>query len=1122
MKFLLCALVALFIHEHDTASAFVVPTSKSYCSIKSFSTTTLGATQDAAKKRIVVIGNGMVGQRFMVNIIKLDKTNDCQLYTFCEEPRAAYNRVKLTSYFDTKDPSALSMTSDFLRDGKTTWYEENNVELLIGEKAVKVDSEQKVVVGQSGNEIPYDAIVFATGSYPFVPPIPGRQRPGVFVYRTIEDLENMLDYVEKHNVKSAAVIGGGLLGLEAAKAAKDMGLESHIIEFAPILMCRQIDQGGHNALVGKIEEMGLKVHCGAKTEAFVGVDGSIDNESMSPVSALRFSNEGWDDLPVQMVIVSAGIKPRDELAKDSGVALGERGGIVVDEQMRTSESGVYAIGECALYNNFIYGLIAPGYVMADVAAKCVAQDLGVLPVDAPESLPAFTGADMSTKLKLLGCDVASFGVNQPGPEDTDVSELAWNDPVQGVYRKLIFNKAGDRLRGGILVGDAADYDVLHKLTTQAVQELPEGGAAALLPPQSARGGGVVADTGISDDPNTQVCSCNDVTRGTIAAKIQELGVDGATLAAIKKCTRAGTGCGGCEPQVKAVLKQEIEKLGGAVTNHLCEHFAYSRPELMALVRTAADPETVNSFEKILAKHGSGDGCEICKPTVGSILASVYNGIILDEGRDALQDTNDRALANMQRGGSYSVVPRVPGGELTPRQLIVLGQVAEKYNLYTKITGGQRIDLFGAAKHELPDIWEELGTAGFESGHAYGKALRTVKSCVGSTWCRYGVQDSVSFAIEVENRYKGIRSPHKLKGGVSGCVRECAEAQGKDFGLIATENGYNLYVGGNGASSPVHAELLAADIDTETTVKYLDRYLMYYILTAERLERTAVWQKKLPGGKNGGGPIQHLKEVIIEDSLGICSELDARMQHLVDTYHDEWAEVVKDPARRAQFKQFVNSDETIDKDEMIEFVDMRGQLRPADWAKDGEAQTNWQAPSNDVFAMSSKSWIAVGSVTDFAPNVGSPILYGDTQLAVFNNAQRDEWYCTQNMCPHKQAFVLSQGIIGDASGVAKVACPLHKKSFALESGEEIGVDSGTGLNLMTFPVKIVNDQVMVELPAVPEVDAILGTHGLRVKASSCVDIAADALKVPLSGSKRSNSIRQESMALRAQTNTTSME
>lgn len=373
----------------------------------------------------------------------------------------------------------------------------------------------------------------------------------------------------------------------------------HQLFFLFVPFC-QIDQGGHDVLVGKIEDMGLKVHCGARTDSFVGEDGSTDMDSMSPVSALRFSNEDWEDLPVQMVVVSAGIKPRDELAQNTDITLGERGGIAVDEQLKTSAEGVYAIGEIALYNNFIYGLIAPGYDMAGVCAKIVAEeDLGIK-LDLPET-PAFTGADLSTKLKLLGCDVASFGENQPSPDDLDVSNLVWNDPIGGIYRKLIFNKAGDKLRGGVLVGDAGDYTKLHKLAMQG-GELPENPAMLLAPP-TARG--EIEIEVLSTDPNTQICSCNDVTRGDIVDTIRELGVEKATLKEVKICSKAGTGCGGCEPDVKTILSQELESLGGALSNNLCEHFDYSRSELMALVRTDADPTSVDSFEKILEKHGHG-------------------------------------------------------------------------------------------------------------------------------------------------------------------------------------------------------------------------------------------------------------------------------------------------------------------------------------------------------------------------------------------------------------------------------------------------------------------------------------------------------------------------------------
>ena len=439
---------------------------------------------------------------------------------------------------------------------------------------------------------------------------------------------------------------------------------------------------------------------------------------------------------------------------------------------------------------------------------------------------------------------------------------------------------------------------------------------------------------------------------------------------------------------------------------------------------------------MIGSHGSGHGCEICKPAVASILASLWNESVLDKPHATLQDTNDRFLANIQRGGLYSVVPRVPGGEITPEKLIVLGQVARKYGLYTKITGGQRVDLFGAPVHLLPEIWGELIAAGFESGHAYGKALRTVKSCVGSTWCRYGVQDSVAFAIRVELRYRGLRAPHKLKGAVSGCVRECAEAQGKDFGLIATEKGYNLYVCGNGGARPRHADLLASDLDEDTAIRYLDRFLMYYIRTADRLTRTSVWLESMEGG------IEYLRDVIVNDRLGIAAELERQMQAFVDSYECEWKAVVDDPEKRRFFAQFANTDETA---QGVEFVTERGQKRPADWPTDFVPLDRLVKRSTIAAGRSrrmgrSPRWVRVGSVSDFPENGGRAIKHGDAEVAVFRFDSRGEWYACQNTCPHKHEAVLSRGILGDQQGIPKVACPLHKKTFSLESGECLSGES----------------------------------------------------------------------------------
>ncbi len=972
------------------------------------------------KKTIVVIGNGMVGHRFVEKLVEFDEDKRFKIVTFCEEPRAAYDRVGLTSFFAHRDAEQLMLA-------RLDWYRENKVELHIGDRASKINRKKRIVESDKGVKIEYDAVVLATGSYPFVPPIPGINHRGVFVYRTIEDLEKIIEYGSK--VKRAVVIGGGLLGLEAAKAAYDLGLETHVVEFAPRLMPRQIDDAGSKILVQQIENSGVKVHLNKATKKVRG-DGVVEQ--------IVFNDD--QTLDVDMIIVSAGIRPRDDLAKESKIEVGERGGVIVNDHLQTSEEDIYAIGEVALHEGMIYGLVAPGYEMAEiVAANLCGQDI------------KFGGTDLSTKLKLMGIDVASFG----DYESTDAKPLTYEDPFGGIYKKLLFSSDGKQLIGGVLVGDASDYGMLAALC-RGGDELPCPPGELIVGSGSALGANAMGE-------GAQICSCNNVTKGQICDAIRDQ--DLSTLGEVKSCTNAGTGCGGCIPLVTDILNGELEAAGKAVNKDLCEHFAYSRQELFEIIKI----KEVKTFDQLIASHGKGNGCEICKPTVSSILASLWNENILTSDHQTLQDTNDRFLANMQRGGLYSVIPRVPGGEITPEKLITLGRVAKKYGLYSKITGGQRVVLFGAQLQQLPDIWEELVDAGFESGHAYGKAVRTVKSCVGSTWCRYGVQDSVGFAIKVEERYRGIRAPHKVKFAVSGCIRECAEAQCKDFGLVATEHGYNLYVCGNGGAKPRHGDLLAADIDEETAIRYIDRVFMHYIFTADKLTRTSVWMEELEGG------IDYLKEVVIDGKLGICDELEERMQHLVDTYECEWAEVVNNPEKRKLFRQFVNTDDT---QSAIEFVDERGQIRPADWPKDDVPLVQRKMPTAGWPNGKTKkpespqaTWEKVGTVTDFPKDGGAAIKYGDVQIAVFNFTSRGEWYATQNMCPHKNAFVLSRGIVGSVGKVPKVACPLHKKPFSLESGESL---SGEEFSLKVFPVRIEGDDVYLKLPPKSQLNAILAT------------------------------------------------
>ena len=827
--------------------------------------------------KIAVIGHGMVGHKFLEQLHELGIAQ-AEVTVLCEEPRPAYDRVHLSEFFAGKSAEDLSLV-------EPGFFERSGFTLRLVARAVAIERRNNTITTADGDVVHYDKLVLATGSLPFVPAVPGRDRPNCFVYRTIEDLIAMKECGARS--KSGVVVGGGLLGLECAKALRDMGLETHVVEFAPRLMAVQVDEGGGRALRSSIEALGLHVHTGRNTVEIT--DGATARHRMVFADGTH--------LETDMIVFSAGIRPRDELARQCVLAVGARGGVAVDTHCRTSDHDVYAIGECASWNDQTFGLVAPGYDMARVAAKHIAGQ-----ADA-----AFTGADMSTKLKLMGVDVASIG-DAHGKTPKSRSYQYVNEHKQ-IYKKIVVSENGKQLLGAVLVGDATEYGTLLQLALNGIA-LPADPEFLILPSSDGK---AKLGLGVEALPDSaQICSCNDVSKGAICAAVGE-GV--CTIADMKACNKAGSSCGGCVPLVTQVMKMEMAKRGMAVNNHLCEHFAYSRQELYHLVRVGQ----IRSFGDLLAQHGKGLGCDICKPTAANILASCWNDFVLKKDMAGLQDSNDYFLGNIQKDGSYSVVPRMPGGEVTADGLIAVGQVAKKYGLYTKITGGARVDLFGARVEQLPPIWEELIAAGFESGHAYGKSLRTVKSCVGSTWCRYGVDDSMGLAIELENRYKGLRSPHKIKFGVSGCTRECAEAQGKDVGIIATEKGWNLYVCGNGGMKPRHAELIATDLTKAALVQLIDRFLMFYVHTADRLQRTSTWRDNLEGG------LDYLKGVLIRDTLGLGAELEAQMQHVVDTYQCEWKTAVNDPVTRQRFRSFVNSEKP---DEHIVFVEERGQIRPA--------------------------------------------------------------------------------------------------------------------------------------------------------------------------------------------------
>ncbi|MCV7179891.1 nitrite reductase large subunit NirB [Mycolicibacterium sphagni] len=803
----------------------------------------------AAARTVVVVGHGMVGHRFVEALRDRDRDGSWRVVVLCEEPMAAYDRVGLSSYIDGWDRMRLALSgNDYAGD--------DLVDLRVGKPAAAIDRSAREVITSTGERIGYDAVVLATGSYPFVPPIPGSDLSRCFVYRTLEDLDAIRATASAAGTGAVGiVVGGGLLGLEAANALRMLGMTPHVLERSPRLMPIQVDDGGGALLNRLITELGITVHTDVASTDIVDTGDGI---------TVSLSN--GEQLDAAMLVFSAGVRPRDELARECGLPIAERGGVMTDISCTTEDPRVFAIGEVAAVEGRCYGLVAPGYSMAEVVADRL---LG--------GTAEFPGADLSTKLKLLGVDVASFGdahASTPG-----ALEVVLNDAAKGTYAKLVVSDDVSTLLGGILVGDATAYATLRPLVGRP---LPADPASLISPAGAEVGVGALPD-------DAQICSCNAVTKHGICSAIAGGAHD---VPAIKCATAAGTSCGSCIP----MLKRLLEAQGVSMSKALCEHFEQTRAELFQIVASTG----IRTFSGLIGAYGTGTGCDICKPVVASILASTSSDHILDDETAGLQDTNDHFLANIQRNGTYSVVPRLPGGEVSPEKLMVIAEVARDFNLYTKITGGQRIDLFGARVEQLPLIWKRLVDAGMESGHAYGKSLRTVKSCVGSIWCRYGVQDSVAMAVDLELRYRGLRSPHKIKMGVSGCQRECAEARGKDVGVIATEKGWNLYVGGNGGATPKHAQLLAGDVDSETLVRYIDRYLMFYIRTADRLQRTAVWQETIEGG------LDHIRDVVCGGSLGIADDLDAAMGRHVEGYSDEWAGVLNDQDKLSRFVSFVNA------------------------------------------------------------------------------------------------------------------------------------------------------------------------------------------------------------------------
>ncbi|KAI9739141.1 MAG: hypothetical protein M1834_007354 [Cirrosporium novae-zelandiae] len=988
------------------------------------------------RKRVVVVGLGMVGIVFIEKLMKLDaKCREYNIIVIGEESHLACNRVGLTSFFQHRQAENLYLNPE-------EWYTsmpEGSLSYHLNTLATLIDPGSKTVTTAKGDRISYDILVLATGSNAVIPyHTSGHDAKGVFVYRTIDDLQKLIAFARTVKGTTGAIIGGGLLGLEAAKAMMDLKefSKARLIERNRWVLSRQLDEDAGSMVVELVQKLGLDVMLNKRAR-------KIEVDGMDCVKGVVFEDGGRMDCGCLMFAI--GITARDDLARQAGIKCANRGGgIVVGPDLSTTIPDIYAIGECASWENQTFGLIAPEIDMADVLSFNLTQSK----VHSPRK---FKRPDLSTKLKLLGVDVASFGdffadrdglqgegriklkgkITQNGATNGTsvprVKTLSYKDPFQAVYKKYLFTMDEKYLLGGMMIGDTRDY---VKLVPMVKNRKP-----------------------LEVPPSEFILGANKDGEDNMTSQTTHKSVLATIVGDLKSCTKAGTGCGGCIPLVQTIFNKEMQAMGAEVLNHLCPHFSYSRADLYNII-FAKKLRSLPEVMKEAGKYPNSLGCEVCKPAIASIFASLFNQHVMDASLHGLQDTNDKFLANIQRNGTFSVIPRVAGGEITPEKLIVIGTVAKKYGLYCKITGGQRIDMFGAKKSDLVDIWTKLVSAGMESGHACAKSLRTVKSCVGTTWCRFDIGDSVGMAIRLEERYKSIRPPHKIKGGVSGCVRECAEAQNKDFGLIATEKGFNIFVGGNGGATPRHSELLAKDIPPDDVVPILDRYLMFYIRTVDKLQRIACWVENLPGG------IEYLRKVVLEDCLDICAELEKQM------------------TERKAFQQFGNTEERV---ESTEVVREHGQSRPTNWLKDGITED-----FREHMWKSDLTWqpiIEADKFNNTSPTGSSQnVKRGDTQLAIFKIKGR--YYATQQMCPHKRAFVLSDGLVGDDMETGKfwVSCPYHKRNYTLNGTEAGKCSNDESMNIATFPAEERDDgMVYLKLPSVEELDSVLGTEKWKVRA-----------------------------------------
>ncbi len=773
------------------------------------------------RRKLVVIGNGMAGMRTIEELLARAPVA-FDITVFGDEPHPNYNRIMLSSVL------AGEKTIDDIVINPRSWYDENGITLHTGDPVLAIDTQARSVTSASGLVVPYDTLLLATGSRPFMPPLPGIDLDGVVAFRDIADVDAMLDAANTH--RHAVVIGGGLLGLEAAWGLKRRGMDVTVIHLMSTLMERQLDQEAGRMLENALTDRGLRVVTDAQTQAITG---------NGRVQSVRLTD--GREIPADLVVMAIGIRPSIALARESGLQVGR--GIMVDDGMGTSDPHIRAVGECVEHDGQIFGLVAPLWEQAKVCAAHLAGDTG----------PAYATPALSTRLKITGIDVFSAG--QLAAQDSQDEEVVFRDPAKGIYRKLVIRDG--RVTGAVMYGDVADGGWYFQLISKNTDISQFRGQVifgqAFADPSCCGGGakGGMDVAALSDD--TQICGCNGVSKGAIVAAIKSKGLT--TLDEVRAHTKASASCGQCSGAVAAVLAH-VTGQTATVSESVCKCTDHSHDH----VRTAIVKLKLKSQEEVRRVLGwkTEDGCAKCRPALNYYLLCAWPGEYLDDYRSRF--INERVHANIQKDGTYSVIPRMWGGITTPDELRAIADVADKYSIPTvKVTGGQRIDLLGVKKHDLPAVWADLNAAGMVSGHGYAKGLRTVKTCVGSEWCRFGTQDSTALGIALEKLMWGTWTPHKVKLAVSGCPRNCAEATIKDIGIVCVDAGFDIVIGGNGGIDVRVCDPLVRVSTPAEVLEYSSAVLQLYREEGHYLERTAPWVERVG--------LDHIRERVLADEAG---------------------------------------------------------------------------------------------------------------------------------------------------------------------------------------------------------------------------------------------------------------